>query len=202
MCRRDTLRLALLDVFALQLRHVAQDLKDQIRHERSRDAIGLLACIEQRHIKHHDGSTLIHRDASPFIEDFSIISTQTINTFDHENVALAQSAKKTLVLGTLKVLTTCLVSKNLTPLNGKPSQCVQLAVQVLVRGRDTRIPKDSIVHNCPYRPPLGSISSSESPLTIGRANFANGLRSFWRSATSYSSAVPTTRWLLSVINCF
>ncbi len=88
------------------------------------DAVELLACIEQRHIKHHDGSMPIHRDASPFIEDFTIITTQTIDTFDHENVALAQPAKKPLVLRTLKVLTACLVSVNLVPLNGKPSQCV------------------------------------------------------------------------------
>ena len=66
----------------------------------------------------------IYRDASPFIEDFTIIATQSIDTFDYENVTLAQPAKKTLVLGTLKVLTACLVSVNLAPLNGKPPQCV------------------------------------------------------------------------------
>ena len=66
----------------------------------------------------------IHRDASPFIKDFTIIATQSVDTFDHENVTVAQPAKKTLVLGTLKVLTACLVGVNLAPLNGKPSQCV------------------------------------------------------------------------------
>ena len=72
-CRRDTLGLALFDVFALALRDKGQYLQYEIRDKRSHQILTAPG-IEQRHIQYADVSSLLFGDDSPLVLNLCVIA--------------------------------------------------------------------------------------------------------------------------------
>ena len=64
--RSDSLGLPLTVEFPLCLGHIAQQLQDDVGNEDTCQ-IPPLACIQQRHIQHHDGGLLVFCDKPPLL---------------------------------------------------------------------------------------------------------------------------------------
>ena len=91
----DAFRLALLDVFALCLRHVVQKLKNDVRNQGS-GQIASLPGIQQGHIEHHNIYLLLFRKNPPLLQNFIIVSAKPVDALNHDNATqwLSNFAKK------------------------------------------------------------------------------------------------------------
>ena len=68
LCRRNALRLPLLDELAFRLRHIAEQLQHDVGDQRA-DQVLALAGIQQRHVQHHDVCAGVLRDLLPLLQD-------------------------------------------------------------------------------------------------------------------------------------
>ena len=141
--RRDSLRLATVDVLSFHLRHVTQQLQNDIGDQRAghiRSAAISRTRIEQRHIQHNDGRTKFLGYTTPFLEYLAVVSTQPIDGKHHQHVAGSQDMKQFPIPRAIKVLTARTVGKDIRRLHAIGAQRIQLAIQILITRAHPRIP--------------------------------------------------------------
>ena len=101
--RRDPLRLPLFDVGALIFRHERQHLQNDITEECPHQIFASPG-IQQGHIQYHDIDPLFLGQKSPLILDLLIISPQTIDALDIEQIVFFHFTDQPLVCRSFKIL--------------------------------------------------------------------------------------------------
>ena len=81
-----------------------------VRDQRSGE-ISVPPRVKQRHIQHNDCRTLFLCDDAPLLQNFLIVSSETVDALDHKRIAVFQFAQQSLVAATVKVLAGLLVHK-------------------------------------------------------------------------------------------
>ena len=100
--RRDTLRLTLVDKLTLCLGHIAQQLEDDIRHQRARQ-VPALPSVQQGHVQHDDGGPSRLGDAGPLLQDLVVIAPQPVDTLDYQYVPRLKCLHQPLIQGPVKI---------------------------------------------------------------------------------------------------
>lgn len=144
--RLDALPLALPDVFALRLRHVGEDLQDEVGHKRAGQVAPGLPCVEQRHVEHDDVHALVFRDDAPLVQDLLVIAPQPVDGFDHEHIARAHPAQQLPVLRSVEILAAELIHKDVLFRHRKFGERDALPVLVLFFRGYANVPVDDLRH--------------------------------------------------------
>ena len=82
---RDAFRLPLMDKLPLGLRHIREQLQNDVRDQRS-NQIASLPRIQKRHIEHHNIHLLLFCQQAPLLQNIIIISSQPVDALNHESV--------------------------------------------------------------------------------------------------------------------
>ena len=81
--RRDPLRLPLAVELPLRLRHIGQQLEDDVGDQHAGE-IPALAGVQQGHIQHYDSHLLFLGQQPPLLQDLVIVPPQTVDALDHK----------------------------------------------------------------------------------------------------------------------
>ena len=103
LCCFDSFLNSLAYIFSLGLGNIGQQLQNNIGNQRSRQITSGL-CIQQRHIQYHNINVFFFRQNPPLLQNFLIITSKPINTYDYKRVSLLQFFQKLLIQRTLKIL--------------------------------------------------------------------------------------------------
>ena len=151
--RRNALGLAPVNVFALHLCHIAQQLQNNIGNQRTRHVRPTTvsgARVEQRHVQHHDGGAELFGYAPPFLEDLAVVTAQPINGKYHQHITGIQRAQQLAIPRSIEVLAARTIGKDIRWFHAIGAQRIQLPIQILITRAHPRIP----VHRCHLIPAL------------------------------------------------
>ena len=84
-CDVSTAHMPLADKFPFRLRHIGEQLQDNVCDQRS-GQVSPLAGIQQRHIQNNNGCLLLLGDNAPLLHDFLIIAPQPVDALDDKGV--------------------------------------------------------------------------------------------------------------------
>ena len=133
LCSGNALRLSLSNKISFRLRHIREQLKNNISDQRS-GQIPSLSGIQQRHVQHYDGCLFFFGDNPPLLNDLLIIASEPVNTLDYQNIIAFQLSDQFSVLWAIEVFTRLLVNKNADLINSELSHCDELAIFILLTG--------------------------------------------------------------------
>ena len=96
-------RLAGANEFPLSLRHIAENLEDEVRNKHT-GPVSVLPGVQQGHIQHNNIAAALSGDETPLLLDFIIISAKPVDAFYKKRVARLELFYQLLVSRAIEVL--------------------------------------------------------------------------------------------------
>jgi hypothetical protein len=127
----DALGLALFDVVSFRVGDEGEDLQDEVGDEGPHQVF-VYPRVEQGHIGHGDVNAALFGEDAPLVLDVLVISTETVNAGEVQNIALFQFFHQFLVRRALEVLPRYFVNEHPLIGDAKPLHFDKLPVLVLV----------------------------------------------------------------------
>ena len=131
-----------MDILALHLRHVAQQLQHNIGNQgvgHIRRAAGPDARVKQWHVQHHNGNPELLGNASPFLKNLGVITAKSVDRKHHQHVPVSQDVQQLAIPRAVEVLAARMVGINIRRAHAIGAQRIQLPIKILIARTHPRI---------------------------------------------------------------